>query len=104
MLLIFLSAPTGEHANGTNLMPAVWPATLAVAERLWSRREINSVAQAYPRLVAMAASMRARGVQGVGAVVMPPAGGEWAAERMASAARDRAGLRLRQPQKVHDGL
>jgi hypothetical protein len=39
-----------------------WPATSAVAERLWSSKAVANVTEAFPRLSAMRCSMVRRGV------------------------------------------
>jgi hypothetical protein len=52
----------GEHVNASNLHLAAWPGALAVAERLWSAREINVVDAATPRLLAQMRRLASRGV------------------------------------------
>ncbi len=52
----------GERVDEANLLPTVWPRASAVAERLWSRKEVNDPAAALPRLVDHRCRLRARGV------------------------------------------
>ena len=52
----------GEDKNASNIHLAAWPGGMAVAERLWSAREVNDPVAATPRVVAQMARLRARGV------------------------------------------
>uniref|UniRef100_A0A3B3Q3Q2 Beta-hexosaminidase n=1 Tax=Paramormyrops kingsleyae TaxID=1676925 RepID=A0A3B3Q3Q2_9TELE len=40
----------GEYVDATNLMPRLWPRASAVAERLWSSKDVKDVKDAYSRL------------------------------------------------------
>ena len=52
----------GEGKNASNIHLAAWPGALAVAERLWSAREVNDIALATPRLFAQMDRLRKRGI------------------------------------------
>ena len=52
----------GLGINASNVHLAAWPGGLAVAERLWSAREVNDADAATPRVLAQMARLRARGV------------------------------------------
>eukprot|EP01116_Phalansterium_solitarium_P000396 TRINITY_DN10267_c0_g1_i1.p1 TRINITY_DN10267_c0_g1~~TRINITY_DN10267_c0_g1_i1.p1 ORF type:complete len:603 (+),score=139.14 TRINITY_DN10267_c0_g1_i1:123-1931(+) len=52
----------GEHTDSSTIEPYVWPRLAAIAERLWSPREINSTAAAKPRLAAWRCHADRRGV------------------------------------------
>ncbi|KAM3874025.1 beta-hexosaminidase subunit beta [Diretmus argenteus] len=40
----------GEYVDATNLTPRLWPRASAVAERLWSAKEVTDITDAYSRL------------------------------------------------------
>uniref|UniRef100_A0A668ARA9 Beta-hexosaminidase n=1 Tax=Myripristis murdjan TaxID=586833 RepID=A0A668ARA9_9TELE len=40
----------GEYVDATNLTPRLWPRASAVAERLWSAKEVTDISDAYSRL------------------------------------------------------
>ena len=52
----------GEYIDGSNLLNTVWPRTAAIAERLWSPREVNDTATAKPRLAQFRFLLQARGI------------------------------------------
>ncbi|XP_071768140.1 beta-hexosaminidase subunit beta isoform X2 [Centroberyx gerrardi] len=52
----------GEYVDATNLTPRLWPRASAVAERLWSAKEVTDVNDAYSRLSAHRCRMVARGI------------------------------------------
>ncbi|XP_047426479.1 beta-hexosaminidase subunit beta isoform X2 [Mugil cephalus] len=52
----------GEFVDATNLTPRLWPRASAVAERLWSAKEVTDVNDAYSRLSAHRCRMVARGI------------------------------------------
>ncbi|XP_053557390.1 beta-hexosaminidase subunit beta isoform X1 [Bombina bombina] len=52
----------GEFVDATNLTPRLWPRASAVAERLWSRKDVTSVSDAYNRLVKHRCRMVRRGI------------------------------------------
>ncbi|KAG8598560.1 hypothetical protein GDO81_002658 [Engystomops pustulosus] len=52
----------GEFVDATNVTPRLWPRASAVAERLWSSKDTNSVGDAYNRLEKHRCRMRSRGV------------------------------------------
>ncbi|XP_071384234.1 beta-hexosaminidase subunit beta isoform X2 [Centroberyx affinis] len=52
----------GEYVDATNLTPRLWPRASAVAERLWSAKEVTNVNDAYSRLSAHRCRMVARGI------------------------------------------
>ncbi|XP_053303923.1 beta-hexosaminidase subunit beta isoform X1 [Spea bombifrons] len=52
----------GEFVDATNLTPRLWPRASAVAERLWSDKQVTSVGDAYNRLVKHRCRMVRRGI------------------------------------------
>ncbi|KAM7147506.1 beta-hexosaminidase subunit beta [Molossus nigricans] len=52
----------GEYVDATNLTPRLWPRASAVGERLWSRKDIKNVDDAYRRLAAHRCRMVGRGI------------------------------------------
>ncbi|XP_075037874.1 beta-hexosaminidase subunit beta isoform X2 [Mixophyes fleayi] len=52
----------GEFVDATNLTPRLWPRASAVAERLWSNKDVTSVGDAYNRLVKHRCRMVRRGI------------------------------------------
>ncbi|XP_068104596.1 beta-hexosaminidase subunit beta isoform X2 [Hyperolius riggenbachi] len=52
----------GEFVDVTNLSPRLWPRASAVAERLWSSKEVTSIEDAYNRLVQHRCRMVGRGI------------------------------------------
>ena len=52
----------GEGINATNIHRAAWPGGLAVAERLWSSKELNDPLPATARVQAQMTRLRQRGV------------------------------------------
>ena len=52
----------GEFIDGSNLLNTVWPRTAAIAERLWSPRDVNNTATAKPRLAQFRFLLQARGI------------------------------------------
>ncbi|KAM8960831.1 beta-hexosaminidase subunit beta-like [Pelodytes ibericus] len=53
----------GEYVDATNLTPRLWPRAGAVAERLWSAKQVTSVEDAYNRLVKHRCRMVRRGIE-----------------------------------------
>lgn len=53
----------GEHVDPSDLELTVWPRLAAIAERLWSAREVNSTAEALPRLQVFRCRLLERGVR-----------------------------------------
>lgn len=52
----------GEYVDQTNLLSSLWPRASAVAERLWSSRDLDSADKAAPRLNAQRCRMLRRGI------------------------------------------
>ncbi|CAK8694422.1 unnamed protein product [Clavelina lepadiformis] len=52
----------GEYVDGTNIIPRLWPRASAVAERLWSAKDVNNVTEATPRLHQHRCRMVQRGI------------------------------------------
>ncbi|KAG8456483.1 hypothetical protein GDO86_002316 [Hymenochirus boettgeri] len=52
----------GEFVDATNLTPRLWPRASAVAERLWSSKDVTSVGDAYDRLIKHRCRMVRRGI------------------------------------------
>ncbi|XP_075447762.1 beta-hexosaminidase subunit beta isoform X2 [Ascaphus truei] len=52
----------GEFVDASNLTPRLWPRASAVAERLWSSKNVTSVGDAYNRLVKHRCRMVRRGI------------------------------------------
>uniref|UniRef100_A0A8C6SVN6 Beta-hexosaminidase n=1 Tax=Neogobius melanostomus TaxID=47308 RepID=A0A8C6SVN6_9GOBI len=52
----------GEYVDGTNLTPRLWPRASAVAERLWSAKEVTDLNDAYNRLSIHRCRMVERGI------------------------------------------
>lgn len=52
----------GEYADGTNLIPRLWPRASAVAERLWSSADVNNTDDASFRLDQQRCRMLRRGI------------------------------------------
>ncbi|KAM5191330.1 beta-hexosaminidase subunit beta isoform 1-T1 [Mantella aurantiaca] len=52
----------GEFVDATNLTPRLWPRASAVAERLWSHKDVTSVQDAYNRLIVHRCRMVGRGI------------------------------------------
>ncbi|XP_067107107.1 beta-hexosaminidase subunit beta isoform X3 [Osmerus mordax] len=52
----------GEYVDATNLTPRLWPRASAVAERLWSSKDVTDVGDAYTRLVQHRCRMVGRGI------------------------------------------
>ncbi|XP_050965533.1 beta-hexosaminidase subunit beta isoform X2 [Labeo rohita] len=52
----------GEYVDATNLSPRLWPRASAVAERLWSDKNVTDVGKAYTRLVQHRCRMVKRGI------------------------------------------
>nr|XP_033785175.1 LOW QUALITY PROTEIN: beta-hexosaminidase subunit beta [Geotrypetes seraphini] len=52
----------GEFVDATNLTPRLWPRASAVAERLWSSKEVTSISDAYIRLDKHRCRMLRRGI------------------------------------------
>ncbi|XP_063819929.1 beta-hexosaminidase subunit beta isoform X1 [Pseudophryne corroboree] len=52
----------GEFVDATNLTPRLWPRACAVAERLWSDKDVTSVGDAYSRLIKHRCRMVRRGI------------------------------------------
>ena len=50
-----------EFVNSVNLTPRMWPRASAVAERLWSARDVRDVHQAKERIQEMECRMLQRG-------------------------------------------
>lgn len=53
----------GNCISAENLESVAWPAASAVGERLWSRKEVRNLTEAYPRLAAMRCHMVRRGAR-----------------------------------------
>ncbi|XP_070706246.1 beta-hexosaminidase subunit beta isoform X2 [Pempheris klunzingeri] len=52
----------GEYVDATNLTPRLWPRASAVAERLWSAKDVTDINDAYNRLSAHRCRMVERGI------------------------------------------
>ncbi|XP_070845347.1 beta-hexosaminidase subunit beta isoform X1 [Chaetodon trifascialis] len=52
----------GEYVDATNLTPRLWPRASAVAERLWSAKEVTDINDAFSRLSAHRCRMVERGI------------------------------------------
>ncbi|XP_061554719.1 beta-hexosaminidase subunit beta isoform X2 [Phycodurus eques] len=52
----------GEYVDATNLTPRLWPRASAVAERLWSAKNVTDVDDAYDRLSSHRCRMVERGI------------------------------------------
>ncbi|XP_069818898.1 beta-hexosaminidase subunit beta isoform X1 [Dendropsophus ebraccatus] len=52
----------GEFVDASNLTPRLWPRASAVAERLWSSKDVTSVGDAYTRLIKHRCRMVRRGI------------------------------------------
>ncbi|XP_012726831.2 beta-hexosaminidase subunit beta isoform X2 [Fundulus heteroclitus] len=52
----------GEYVDATNLTPRLWPRASAVAERLWSAKEVTDITDAYSRLSVHRCRLVQRGV------------------------------------------
>ncbi|GAB6022838.1 hypothetical protein CHUAL_006933 [Chamberlinius hualienensis] len=52
----------GEYVDQTNLIPKAWPRALAIAERLWSARNVNNVEKAIPRFEEQRCRMTERNI------------------------------------------
>ncbi|XP_023278077.1 beta-hexosaminidase subunit beta isoform X2 [Seriola lalandi dorsalis] len=52
----------GEYVDGTNLTPRLWPRASAVAERLWSAKEVTDINDAFNRLSVHRCRMVERGI------------------------------------------
>ncbi|KAK2818739.1 hypothetical protein Q5P01_024300 [Channa striata] len=52
----------GEYVDGTNLTPRLWPRASAVAERLWSAKDVTDMSDAFNRLSAHRCRMVQRGI------------------------------------------
>ncbi|KAK7896079.1 hypothetical protein WMY93_021404 [Mugilogobius chulae] len=52
----------GEYVDGSNLTPRLWPRASAVAERLWSAKEVRDMNDAYNRLSSHRCRMVERGI------------------------------------------
>ncbi|XP_038602311.1 beta-hexosaminidase subunit alpha isoform X1 [Tachyglossus aculeatus] len=53
----------GEYVDATNLTPRLWPRAGAVAERLWSSKDVTDIQSAYLRLADFRCELLRRGVQ-----------------------------------------
>ncbi|KAL0965232.1 hypothetical protein UPYG_G00278520 [Umbra pygmaea] len=52
----------GEYVDGSNLTPRLWPRASAVAERLWSDKDVRDLNDAYNRLLKHRCRMVQRGI------------------------------------------
>ncbi|XP_029371621.1 beta-hexosaminidase subunit beta isoform X2 [Echeneis naucrates] len=52
----------GEYVDATNLTPRLWPRASAVAERLWSSKDVKDISDAYNRLTVHRCRMVQRGI------------------------------------------
>ncbi|XP_028274509.1 beta-hexosaminidase subunit beta isoform X1 [Parambassis ranga] len=52
----------GEYVDATNLTPRLWPRASAVAERLWSSKDVTDIDDAFNRLSVHRCRMVARGI------------------------------------------
>ncbi|XP_015195669.1 beta-hexosaminidase subunit beta isoform X2 [Lepisosteus oculatus] len=52
----------GEYVDATNLTPRLWPRASAVAERLWSDKDVKDIGDAYSRLTQHRCRMVQRGI------------------------------------------
>ncbi|XP_041815740.1 beta-hexosaminidase subunit beta isoform X1 [Chelmon rostratus] len=52
----------GEYVDATNLTPRLWPRASAVAERLWSAKDVTDINDAFNRLSAHRCRMVERGI------------------------------------------
>ncbi len=52
----------GEHVGPSTIDSRIWPRLTAIAERLWSPREVNDVADMYRRMDAQDAGLRELGI------------------------------------------
>jgi len=52
----------GETADPSDVLPTIWPGMAAIAERLWSPRDVTDTVEAAPRLAGFRCLMESRGV------------------------------------------
>ena len=52
----------GETADPSDVLPTIWPGMAAIAERLWSSRDVTDTVEAAPRLAGFRCLMESRGV------------------------------------------
>lgn len=52
----------GEYVDGTNVIPRTWPRTVAVAERLWSAKDVTDIPDAADRIEQQRCRMIKRGI------------------------------------------
>ena len=53
----------GESVDVSNLEYTIWPRAAAIAERLWSRREVNNTNAALPRISYFRCLLNERGIK-----------------------------------------
>lgn len=52
-----------EYVDGSEVIPRLWPRASAVAERLWSRKDVTDVDSARPRIKHQQCYMQSRGIR-----------------------------------------